>query len=174
MLGVLDARFERLEKEKTALFRRLDGLSDETLNRSPGEGRWSVIQVLCHLSRAEDLSLRYIRKKMQAEAPEAGVICRIKSAALSLALRSPLRFKAPAMSAEVPERETLGEVASRWDAVRREMVDALDEVPESDLSRAVFRHPRVGLISLEQALRFMQDHLDHHRRQLERILAEVA
>ena len=173
MQPALRARFDRLEERKARLYVRLDGLSDEVVNRSPADGGWSVIQVLAHMSRAEDLSLRYIRKKMRADAPPAGLGSALRSAALSLALRSPLKFKAPPMSAEVPERARMTEVAASWDVVRRDLEQALDALPPEIAHRAVFRHPRAGMMSLDQALRFMEDHFDHHLKQVERVLAAV-
>ena len=40
--------------------------------------------------------------------------------------------------------------------------------PEELLDRLVFRHGFVGLMGLPDTLGFMQAHLDHHARQVER------
>lgn len=173
MQAALRTRFDRLEERKSRLFERLQGVPDEVLNRPAPDGGWSIIQVLAHLSLAEDLSVRYIREKMKGTAPRAGLGSALRSAVLSLALRSPLKFRAPAMSADVPERAALADVAASWDRIRLEMETVLDELPAEMLGRAAFRHPRAGRISLDQALRFMEDHFDHHLRQVEHRLAAV-
>ena len=36
--------------------------------------------------------------------------------------------------------------------------------------RGIFRHPVMGLMSLAQALRFMEDHVARHTRQIDRIM----
>ena len=57
-------RLQALEQRRRQLFERVEGLDPDFLNRRPGEGRWSMIQVMCHLIRAEELSLSYIQKKV--------------------------------------------------------------------------------------------------------------
>ena len=169
----LRRRFDRLETQQAALLARLDGLGDDLLNRTPGEGEWSVIQVLCHLCLAEELSVGYMREKMKGTASAAGLTHRLKSSLLSLALRSPLRFRAPGRSTEVPDWEALSVVAGRWGAARRELEEILDDQPAEMVDRAIFKHPRVGMISLDQTLRFVEEHIAHHERQIERVLARV-
>jgi uncharacterized damage-inducible protein DinB len=167
------SRFDRMEAKKAALFERLVGVTDEVLNRFPAEGEWSVAQVLAHLCLVEELSVRHLRERMAAAAPPGGAGSRLRSAALSLALRSGLRFKAPAMTAELPDRSSLAAIRERWDGVRVELEAVLGEVPPELATRALFRHPRAGRLTLAQAVRFMEEHLDHHRPQVERVLARV-
>ncbi len=169
-------QFERLEEDKSRLLRRTEGLDDAKLNQSPGENQWSVIQVFCHLMRAEELSLDYIQKKIKdrSRLQKAGLGSALRSAALALFLRSPLRFKAPARSAEVPEAQDLPTTVSEWDRVRAEWRAMIAAFPVEIQDQAVFRHPVAGRMSLQQALRFMEEHIRHHAKQIDRILAQVA
>lgn len=168
-------QFERLEEDKSRLFQQIEGLDDAQLNQRPGENQWSIIQVLCHLSKAEELSLIYIRKKMKdrSKLSKAGLGSTLRSAALALFLRSPLRFKAPVRSAEVPEEQDLTTTVSEWDRVRIEWKAVIDSFPTEIQDQAVFRHPVAGRMSLSQALRFMEEHIRHHAKQIDRILAQV-
>ena len=173
----LRLRCDRLEERKAKLFERLGGLSDEVLNRRPPDDGWSVIQVVAHLSLAEELSVRYLAKKLAeggADAPRAGFGSAFRSGLLTLALRSPLRFKAPTRSTDVPERATFSEVAAHWDTVRSSLLATVEAVPPEVADRAIFKHPRAGRINLDQALSFMEEHFDHHLRQIDRVLAAVA
>ncbi len=176
MTAELLRQFERLEECRAELLSRIEGLDEPRLNRRPGENQWSVIQVICHLTRAEELTLVYIRKKMKyrSNLQKAGIAAALRSVALTVALRSGLRFKAPARSAEIPEEQDLATTRGEWDRVREEWKATLESFPAELAGQAVFRHPVAGRLSLAQGLRFMEEHILHHAKQIDRILARVA
>lgn len=166
-------KFERIEAARRALLDRLAGVDDERLNRRPGGDRWSIAQVVCHLIVAEELSLDYVRKKMQAEKlPAAGPAGWVRSKVLALAMCAPVKFKAPPRSSELPERQELAVSRRQWDAVRAGWRELLEDFPARLAGKAVFRHPAAGLLSLGQTLDFMADHLRRHSRQIDGLLAE--
>jgi uncharacterized damage-inducible protein DinB len=92
-------------------------------------------------------------------------------AVVVVALRWPYRAKAPERTAHPEAETTLAAVRERWDGVRRDWQELLDGFPPSLVDRAVFRHPRVGLVSLAHTLAFLREHVAHHRRQIERRLS---
>ena len=85
-----------------------------------------------------------------------------------VALRSPYKARAPERTAHPEAETTLAVVRDHWDGVRRDWQHLVDEFPASLVDRAIFRHPRVGMVSLPHTLGFMQAHLHHHRRQIAR------
>lgn len=176
MQAELERRFERLERLREALLAPLAVHEEGVLNQPPAAGGWSVVQVICHLIIAEQLSLDYIRRKSLAgdSMAPAGLWSAVKSMALKAALRSPLRFRSTAPAAEVPEAESLDSVTARWQSLRSEWGETLEAFPARWVDRAVFRHPFAGPLSLPQALDFIEEHLRHHARQVERILKEVS
>ena len=150
---------------------RVEGLDEGALNQPPAEGKWSIIQVMCHLTVAEKASLAGIRRKMtdRADLRKAGVAGGLKSAFLRLVLRLPLRFKAPARSATVPEQQDLETTRRQWDEVRAAWRETIGSFPPELSDQGIFRHPVVGPMSFAQALRFMEDHVGHHAKQIDRI-----
>ena len=56
-----------------------------------------------------------------------------------------------------------GEVRAGW-------TERLEGFPDDLLDRVVFRHAMVGLMGLPHTLDFLQSHLNHHARQVERLL----
>ena len=136
-------RLQALEERRRHLFERLAGLDPDFLNRRPGEGRWSMIQVMCHLIRAEELSLSYIQKKVDKPEglPDVTVSGWLRLAGLAIALRSPLRAKAPGATADVPEHEDPAETRRRWDEVRSEWRVLLEHFPP-ELNRKASRSRR--------------------------------
>lgn len=169
----LQQRFERLESTRRNVQARLEGHDRDRLNRPRADGGWSALQVLHHVVAAESGTLQYTSKKMLGgtSLPRAGLLSRLRLLSLKAALASPLRFKAPAVTAEVPAEIDPDELRAEWAEVRAGWETLLEGIPEEVLDRLVFRHTLVGLMGLPDTLAFMQVHLEHHARQVERVLA---
>jgi hypothetical protein len=67
--------------------------------------------------------------------------------------------------------ESLDEVRARWDEVRERWRERLESYPDALQRKAIFRHPFAGRLNMRQTLRFLDDHLLHHTRQVERFAA---
>lgn len=170
----LRQRFERLEATRRDVLARLDGHDRARLNRPRADGGWSVLQVLHHVVGAEVGTRRYVSKKMLGgpRLPRSGLASRLRLLALQAANVSPLRFRAPAGTGDVPADIDPDELLSRWDEARTHWRRLLEDFPEDLLDRTVFRHAMVGLMGLPDTLAFLQSHLAHHARQVERLLEE--
>lgn len=161
--------WRRLEEERRALLARLDGVDDLRLRRPGPGGAWSVVQIVGHLTLAEQHTLAYIRKKMQDPAlPRAGALSFWRLAIVAAALRSPVRSRAPERTANPEADCTPAQARERWDAVRRDWAALVETLPPALADRALFRHPRVGMMSLAHTLAFMREHVRHHERQVVR------
>jgi len=169
----LRQKFERLETSRRDVLARLEGHDRARLNRPRADGGWSVLQVLHHVITAEAGTLGYISKKMRGgtSLPRAGLVSRLRLLALQVASASPFRFRAPGVTADVPAEIDPDELLRRWDEVRVGWKDRLDGFPDELLDRVVFRHAMVGLMGLPDTLSFLQSHLTHHERQVERLLS---
>ena len=169
----LRQKFERLEASRRDVLARLEGHDRARLNRPRADGGWSVLQVLHHVITAEAGTLGYISKKMRGgtSLPRAGLVSRLRLLALQVASASPFRFRAPGVTADVPAEIDPDELLRRWDEVRVGWKDRLDGFPDELLDRMVFRHTMAGLMGLPDTLSFLQSHLTHHARQVERLLA---
>jgi hypothetical protein len=172
MRSDLKRRLEQLEATRAEVVARIEPFERERLNRPRADGGWSALQVLHHVILVESGTLRYISKKMRAgtSLPRAGFVSRLRRLALQVALVSPLRFRAPGVVAEVPDEIEPADLLTSWDETRGRWRKLVDEFPEEILDRVVFRHGWVGLMGLHDTLDFLQGHLDHHMRQVERRL----
>lgn len=166
-------RLEALEAARVRALGVVEGLDAAALNRPPAPGKWSALQVLHHVVTAESLTVGYVRKKMQAGAalPRAGLNSRLRLLALRVTLKAPLRLRAPAATAAVPESIDPAELRARWDAVRSDMRALLDSFPAELNGRLVFRHPLAGRLGLADTLAFMHAHLEHHLAQVKRAVS---
>ncbi len=154
---------------------RFDDVSEEEANQPAEEGKWSAIQVVSHLVIAESLTIEYVEKKIKSSdsipMSTVGAVFRLKL--LKIALRSPIRWKAPSRTGEVPAGAEPKSKITEWGERRAEWETLLESFPEHLLPRAVFRHPRAGMLNSYQTLDFMVAHVEHHVRQVDRILRSV-
>ena len=171
MAPPIERRLERIERDWERLFDSVARMDDARLNRPPAEAKWSIAQILSHLLQSEDLALRYLNKKSQAGAGMEKV--RLASwwrlTALVVALRSPLRVRAPAVVATVPEHRGLDDLLEERKELRESWRAFIAGYPDELLDRACYRHPYAGRLSLDQCLITTQEHLTHHAKQVARI-----
>ncbi|MEO8589884.1 MAG: DinB family protein [Flavobacteriales bacterium] len=166
--------FDRLEVDRTALIAHLDTLPENSLTTAPGPGAWTVAQVITHLAIAEESSLSYLRKKHDGGRHKPATFSsHWRLPLLNLALSLPLKYKAPAVVANVPAT-SYAEAKARWGAVRLDMRSTYGTLPEAHIGHDLFKHPTVGRFNLLQGLRFMQQHVRRHREQILRTLRAVA
>jgi len=163
-------RFTVLEDQRRSILERLHAMDPQTLRTSPAPGSWSVAQVVLHLAIAEEGMMAYLNKKRSVGGHgPAGAGAPFRLGLLNLALVLPVKYKAPAVVATVPEC-SFDEATQRWDAVRRTMRSTFDTLPEELIGHGLFKHPSAGKFDLVQGIRFMGMHVERHRGQIDRIL----
>jgi hypothetical protein len=173
MSDTLRREWDRLEEARRDLFTRLESATEEELASAPGEGKWSPLQVMSHLTEAEAFSLSYVRRKLSDpdSVPRAGFLARLRSLALQAALFLPIRIPAPAKVANPPTPESFQAAAERWAALRDEWRTTVEQFPPELENRAIFLHLVAGRMSLRDALRFHRRHLLRHGRQIDRAIS---
>jgi len=171
MNNKLCIKFDRLEKTRLELMENLEKFGEKELSFQPHQDKWSIIQVIHHLNKTEQLSVAYINKKLQyrTNIKNSGSAAVIRSFLLKLALRSPFRFKAPKFIADVSQTGTFESIKDQWEETRKDIRKLLDEFPDDFLDKNIFKHAFAGRMNIFQMLNFMQDHFDHHLKQIGRI-----
>ena len=167
--------FDQLQGETRALLKDVSMLSSSTYHHMP-EGRWSIGQIVAHILTAELLSLRYLQKKALGikTYTNTGVFEDLKFWVLVVSQRVPLRYKAPRLVIEnTPVSLSYGEAVRRWDALRAEMKEFLERISDDDVRKKVYKHPRVGMLNVMHGIRFLREHIIHHRPQIQRIIQSV-
>ncbi len=158
-----------------ALLSDLGQYPEELLNRIPADQGWSAIQTMHHLILVEEQSMAYLRKKLSfnPELKTAGWMAAVKMMLLKLSLISPLKFKAPKAAASdfIPAKDTLEGVKLRWLKIRQEWEDFFTEMPDAWIDKAVYRHPRIGLINWIQTIDFLASHFERHKGQIKRAIS---
>jgi uncharacterized damage-inducible protein DinB len=135
--------------------------------------KWSVLQILTHLYISEKMSLHYIKKKSLGinQVGNAGGWQNLKMIILKISQRIPFRYKAPrAVVQNTPEAMPLDVLLAHWDMLRLELKSMLENLPDKHVHKLVYKHPVAGRLSLLQAMEFFQEHVRHHKPQIDKIL----
>ena len=93
MQPALQKLLYQIEQQKTNLVNQIGSLDANQLHHHP-PGKWSLSQVFAHLIASEQLSVQYLKKKIQAidEQPNTGIIEELKMLTLIISQRLPIKF----------------------------------------------------------------------------------
>jgi len=169
----LKATFDQIESRRKKLFALLDRYHSSDLKIKESDTQWSVNQVLTHLVEAENGTVAYIKKKMMAPellTQKTGKTS-LRFALLKVALALPVKYKLP-QKLPVPSNEfEYIELKMSYDQARSKVLELIDNLPGALHEKEIFRHPFAGRFTLRQTLGFLGDHMEHHERQIQRILS---
>lgn len=174
----LHLKFEQLDRATTRLLAAAEALGADAA-RQPAPGQWSATQVVHHLLFIETNILKAIQGKLQDpdKLLNPRLATRLRALLVRALLRLPgFRFKAPkgvATLTNTNELPPLPQMQADWQALRRQWEQLLNEYPGPLLGRAIFPHPRSGMLNIYQLMDFLVDHLLHHQQQLARIKAAL-
>lgn len=167
-------KLDRLDQELANFAEELKGQADDVLRQSPGKDVWSPMQLLSHLYNAEKLSLAYCKKKLsfQPKLKSKNFKTWVNDRAVSLALASPFKFKAPfEVKEEVSSApDTLPSILSKWRSSRNDLRDFITNISEEYIDKEVYKHPLGMRLSLGGMLDFYLSHFRRHQKQLRRRL----
>ncbi|MCB0550237.1 MAG: DinB family protein [Phaeodactylibacter sp.] len=178
MIASLDQRLKKIDQRLQGLLDELSAYDNEALNRKPADGGWSALQVMHHLLLAEEGSVKYVKKKLSfnPELSAAGFSSSWRAFLLNFYFILPFKFKAPPGVGDdaLPARSDFQEVSERWRSSRKALREYLESLPEELFQKSIYRHPFAGRMSLEGMVQFFEGHFERHRKQIGRVLAEVA
>ena len=157
-----------LESSRLNLISFLDDQDKKALTFKVDKDKWSPLQICFHVIKSEQLTFLTLNKNLQLKdnLKKSGFADIIRDASLSFILKSKIKIKAPALVAKPPENYDLPELIKKWETIRTSIKNYLEVFPEKYLKREIFNHPIVGWLNLAQTLNFLQNHLDHHVRQI--------
>ena len=166
--------FDRLEVQRVQLQHLIKDLSDVELNKHPAE-KWSIAQVISHLIASEQLSVGYLNKKMLGiqTAEKSGLKEDLKMLLLIFSQRLPFKFKAPRTIVEnTPVYGNVDQLISAWDKTRVDLKEVLQKFEDDQINLKIFKHPRAGMLNIQQAIRFFREHIIHHTPQVKNLLKQ--
>jgi hypothetical protein len=139
----------RLEAVPARLAKAIKALSADALRRAPGPGRWSPIEVACHLRDVERLYAERVSKAAFSERPAFWMMDNTRVA-------EALKYREAEPAAVLKEHRRR----------REDLVSLLRALPQAAWQRTGI-HPKRGELTIEQLAGVIADHDDNHLRRLE-------
>ncbi|MCP4969924.1 MAG: DinB family protein [Arcobacter sp.] len=172
MKNKINTKFEKLENDRKNLFLRLKKVNKDILNFKPQENKWSIIQIIHHLYKSEQLSIVYIKRKLRdtTKVKKSGLGSLGRGLILEWTLRFPTKLTAPSNVSDVPDIAKLELYNEKWVRIRKDLSEIIENTTVEILKSDIFKHPSVGEMNMVHALKFMQAHFDNHKKQIDNIL----
>jgi uncharacterized damage-inducible protein DinB len=172
----IEERFQLLESKTLQLIDLISSIPREKYLQQPDPDSWSVGQAANHLYLSEKLSLAYLRKKLSYpdSVPHYHFKSRLGVLFYKLILRH-VKMKAPDHINMWRGQEILSpvELNDHWSKLRIELKNFIHDHFDRFKTHLVYNHPFSGRMTFAQMIQFFSDHIDHHSRQIKRILKKI-
>ena len=165
--------YAQLEDDRTKLMVELAKTPDDKLSLKPTKNKWSINEILTHLITAEQLTVRYLKKKSLGvdQLRNSGVGEKIRYAILKISQRLPLKYKVPKhILSHTPEALPFSQLDIVWKTTRQDLEEFLDSIAEDNVNKLIYKHPVAGRFDVAQCLMFMREHYLHHLPQIKRLM----
>jgi uncharacterized damage-inducible protein DinB len=162
---------ENLHNAQHCLLRAADAVQAEHWRTTPGIGRWSAGEVVCHLIIIERAILRSSDKLLQ-KPPKALAFYKRFHVPMAIVEARMIRLKTPIpIEAEMVrgKEEMLAELRE----VRERTMAFIEETSGRDLSKYTMPHPFLGTLNAYEWLQLIASHEVRHTKQMNEIAASL-
>jgi uncharacterized damage-inducible protein DinB len=154
-----------LEQVRRELWKAVDGLSDEEINRKPAENVWSIAQVLEHLYLVERALASQMKHGLLEENEEP-----FPDKPIQRVLDRTVRMMVPNPALEPKtEPQSLADLKEKLERTRQNFLDVIATYDPETLARRALLHAGFGLLSLKQWIEFIALHEKRHIEQIKEI-----
>ena len=168
------ARLKELETIRKEIISEYDGYTTDQLTFKPDRDHWNLLQVLDHIVTSEKMSAIYIKRQLNGRKypPAPGWKASFRYGLLKTAFKMPFKYKAPSIVDSTGKTPNLHNLQNSWKTIRQELRSIIETTDKELLDLGVYKHPRAGLLNMEQTLHFLEIHIRHHQKQMERITSD--
>lgn len=170
MTPKIKAQLHQINSDLDELIQQLRTYSNEELCKCPGENSWSALQTMYHLQQAEDLSLKYVQKKIShtTDLKKTDWMTQLRLSIMRLFFKLPMKFKAPkgVDANHIPPDLNFDLLSKEWVDQRKRLAEYFKTLPPDLFEKAIYKHPVAGRLDLSGMLTFYQTHFDRHKKQI--------
>ncbi|MEM7415857.1 MAG: DinB family protein [Gemmatimonadota bacterium] len=163
-------RARKVSEKRTTLVRTLEGLPPEALTWRVEEGSWSLLDIVEHLVLAEQDVLIDLDGLAALPARRRTLRNRVGYWLVVGILRFRVPVQVPSEGMKPEGGRTLRELGATWALQHDRLIAFLESLKPGEERAAIFRHPVTGPMSVSDAIRMLEVHVDRHLGQAERAL----
>jgi len=170
MIRRLTSRLKRYDRSRRALFEELATLPPEKLTEIDGPGKWSILQVVQHMIRAESSVLQNRPDPTRLLPKNLSMRAHLGYLAVLFVLLFDIPVPVPDSGMAPNDNDlSLKKLKNEWDQNIVWLKDYINHLTTTSAKQAVFSHPVTGPLTPARALRIAQLHLNTHKRHIARI-----
>ncbi|MFD2284906.1 DUF1569 domain-containing protein [Pedobacter petrophilus] len=147
---------------------KLSAYADHDFQCTPPIGGWSYSEVYSHIFDASLLSLIALNNSTTEKGEKKPTHFIVRLILLLGALPPAKKYKVPRRMADRVKKISKTEALDFIIEFETALESSYQTIPTADLQLKT-KHPRLGYLNANQWLRFIEIHLKHHLKQLERI-----
>ena len=163
-------RLDRIHRRRRDLLGQVAELPADVLTARPAPGKWSILEIIEHLVLAEEDVMGDLARLEDLPASTQRLKHRVSYLAVLAVLRLGIPVKAPSAAMVPTGTRSLGELREAWDRNHHHLNAFVGGLDRRGASRAIFRHPVTGPLTVAQGIRMLGIHLDAHIRQISRLV----
>lgn len=161
---------ESLRVSRETLLEVIGGVTEELASRSPGPGRWSILQCVEHIVLAEDHMLALVTAAELSSEPVINL--RRERAIQELGADRTRKYEAPDVAIPTGRFPTLQAAVEHFLKSRERTIQFVRDCSE-DLRAVMTDHPVLGRVNVYETLLLMVVHPLRHAKQIEEIRSSV-
>jgi hypothetical protein len=165
----LEYRLQAFDDTRRGLLDEMEALDPALLVAKPIAGKWSMIEIVEHLVLAERAVFKGLPDPSTLAENRRDLGHRGRYLLVMFILTSRIRVRVPS-PAMVPQGDRgLAELRRLWDESQRWLRSCIAHLGPGAGRKAVFEHPIAGPLTVSQAIRMGQVHVEGHVRQIRRL-----
>ena len=165
----LENRLQTFDDTRRRLLDEMAALDPALLVAKPIPGKWSMIEIVEHLVLAERAVFKGLPDPSRLVENRRDLGHRGRYLLVMFILTSSIRVRVPS-PAMVPRGDRgLAELRRLWDENQHWLRSCIAHLGPGAGRKAVFEHPIAGPLTVSQAVRMGQVHVDGHVRQVRRL-----
>jgi hypothetical protein len=154
------------DTRRNTLLDTLSALPAEQLTAHPVVEKWSILEHVEHVIRAERVIFDGVATPDQLTARRRSIASRLRSVIVHGVLRFDIPVEAPSKKMLPTGTRSLAELRAHWDENSGWIASYAARITALGADPAVFSHPVIGPMTFTQSLRLRRAHLDRHMRQI--------
>ena len=160
--------FSALHNIVEAYSTRLNMISEEQFKTTPPIGGWSYSEVYCHIFDASILSVDAVMACLDGKGEHKPTAFMARLILFAGAFPPGMKFKVPKRLESRVKIISKSEARDLIEQFRNKLAPNESRMEQAS-STVKTAHPRLGYLNAKQWLRFIEVHLNHHLKQLQRI-----
>jgi hypothetical protein len=165
----LENRLQAFDDTRRGLLDEMEALSPALLVAKPIAGKWSMIEIVEHLVLAERAVFKGLPDPSRLVENRRDLGHRGRYLLVMFILTSSIRVRVPSPAMVPQGARGLAGLRRLWDESQRWLGSCIAHLGPGAGRKAVFEHPIAGPLTVSQAVRMGQVHVEGHVRQIRRL-----